>query len=370
MTERADVVVVGGGVVGLAIARALALSEREVIVAEAEAAIGTGISSRNSEVIHSGIYYTPDSLKARLCVRGKQLLYHYCEQYRVPFKRLGKFIVATEPDELAQLENIGVRARANGVDDLLWFEPAEMRKAEPALRCSAALFSPSTGIIDSHAFMTSLQAEAQAVGAIVALHNRVVGGVVENGRIHLHLGDGATIGCNWIINAAGLDAVKLAQNLEGFPSKCIPQAWLCKGSYFALRHRSPFRHLIYPVPEKAGLGVHLTLDMAGNARFGPDTQWTDHVEYDVEEARALRFYASVRRYWPNLADDALSPAYCGIRPKISGPDDPAADFRIDGPRLHDTPGVINLFGIESPGLTASLAIGESVAKIVNFEGIS
>lgn len=356
-----DCVVIGAGVVGLAIARALAQSGREVLVAEATEAIGTGTSSRNSEVIHAGIYYPAGSLKARLCVRGKHLLYAYCAERGIPHKRLGKLIVATSAEQAAQLEGIAQRARANGVDDLQFISGEDAMRLEPALQCTAALVSPSTGIVDSHALMLAYQGDAENAGAQCVFHTPLVSGRVRpEGGFDLQFGgdDAMSLSCNVLINSAGLQAPALARRIDGVPAASIPTDYLCKGSYFTLSGRAPFSRLIYPVPQHAGLGVHLTLDMGGQAKFGPDTEWVGTEDYTLDPARAEVFYAAVRSYWPALPDDALAPGYTGIRPKISGPHEPAADFLIAGPAAHGVRGLVNLFGIESPGLTSSLALAE------------
>ncbi|QQB35396.1 NAD(P)/FAD-dependent oxidoreductase [Achromobacter deleyi] len=356
-----DCVVIGAGVVGLAIARALAQSGREVLVAEATEAIGTGTSSRNSEVIHAGIYYPAGSLKARLCVRGKHLLYAYCAERGIPHKRLGKLIVATSAEQAAQLEGIAQRARANGVDDLQFISGEDAMRLEPALRCTAALVSPSTGIVDSHALMLAYQGDAENAGAQCVFHTPLVSGRVRpEGGFDLQFGgdDAMSLSCNVLINSAGLQAPALARRIDGVPAASIPTDYLCKGSYFTLSGRAPFSRLIYPVPQHAGLGVHLTLDMGGQAKFGPDTEWVGTEDYTLDPARAEVFYAAVRSYWPALPDEALAPGYTGIRPKISGPHEPAADFVIAGPAAHGVRGLVNLFGIESPGLTSSLALAE------------
>ncbi len=361
MSVDVDCVVIGAGVVGLAIARALAQSGREVLVAEATEAIGTGTSSRNSEVIHAGIYYPAGSLKARLCVRGKHLLYAYCAERAIPHKRLGKLIVATDREQAAQLEGIAQRARANGVDDLQYISGEDAMRLEPALQCTAALVSPSTGIVDSHALMLSFQGDAENAGAQCVFHTPLVSGRVRpEGGFALQFGgdEAMTLTCNVLINSAGLQAPALARRIDGVPPASIPTDYLCKGSYFTLSGRAPFSRLIYPVPQHAGLGVHLTLDMGGQAKFGPDTEWVGTEDYTLDPARAEVFYEAVRSYWPALPDDALAPGYTGIRPKISGPHEPAADFVIAGPAVHGVPGLVNLFGIESPGLTSSLALAE------------
>jgi len=365
MRESVDCVVIGAGVVGLAVARALALQGREVMVLEAAEAIGTGTSSRNSEVIHAGIYYPKGSLKARLCVRGKQLLYAYCEERGVPFQRCGKLIVATSQAQRATLEGIRLKALANGVDDLVLLDADQARALEPALRCVAALHSPSTGIVDSHALMLSLQGDLENAGGLVALHARVTGAQVLEQGILLHTADGMELLARTVVNSAGLQAPDLARSFAGLPPEVLPTAHYAKGSYFTLGGRSPFSRLIYPVPEAAGLGVHLTLDMGGQAKFGPDVEWVDGPdELVVDPRRGDAFYAAVRSYWPALPDGALAPGYAGIRPKINAPHEAAADFMLQGPEAHGVPGLVNLFGIESPGLTSCLAIGDAIVEIV------
>ena len=363
--DRVDAVVIGAGVVGLAVARALALSPRfaggQLLVIEAADAIGTGTSSRNSEVIHAGIYYPQGSLKARLCVRGRQLLYAYCAERGVAHRRCGKLIVATEAQQCDLLRTIAAKAAANGVDDLRWLEAPQAQALEPALRCSAALLSPQTGIIDSHAFMLALQGDFENVGGIVALHGALARAECGGQGTVLHMADGSVLHSPVVVNAAGLSAPDLARRFEGMPAGLVPQAHYAKGNYFTLAGRAPFSRLIYPVPEAAGLGVHLTLDLAGQAKFGPDVQWVDSpADLQVDPRRGDAFYAEVRRYWPGLPDGALQPGYAGIRPKISGPKEPAADFMILGPAEHGVPGLVHLLGIESPGLTSSLALADEV----------
>jgi L-2-hydroxyglutarate oxidase LhgO len=359
-----DCVVVGAGGVGLAVARALAGTGREVILIEAGEGIGVGISSRNSEVIHAGIYYPTGSLKAQLCVEGKQRLYAFCDARGVDYQRLGKLIVATDDNQCAALRALLEQGRRNGVDDLQWLDAAQARALEPALSCVAALWSPSTGIIDSHALMLALQADGEASGMSIAFHTPL-----ESARCTAHGFDlvigGAQpmpLSCRELINCAGLSAPDVASRIEGLPSQHVPVARLCKGSYFSFSGRAPFRHLVYPAPESAGLGVHMTLDLGGQARFGPDVEWVDQVDYRVDSRRADGFYEAIRRYWPGLPDNSLQPAYSGIRPKITGPTEPAADFIISGPAEHGVPGLVNLFGIESPGLTSCLALAERVAQ--------
>ena len=367
MAERVECVVAGAGVVGLAVARALALSGREVWVLEAADAIGTGASSRNSEVVHAGIYYPTGSLKARFCVEGKAMLYDYCQERGIPHCRLGKLIVAAEEAEVPVLHKIRAQAAANGVDDLEFLSGEEARRMEPNLRAAAALLSPSTGIVDSHALMLGFQGDAENAGAAVVFHAPVLGGDVLHGGFRLQIGgaEPMELECEILVNAVGLYAPDMARGIAGIPPSTIPRAHLCKGSYYSLPGRAPFGRLIYPVPEAAGLGVHLTLDLGGQARFGPDVQWVETEEYDVDIRRADGFYAAIRRYWPGLPDGALTPGYAGIRPKISGPKEPPADFLLSGPAEHGIGGLVNLFGIESPGMTSSMAIAAHVAGLVN-----
>lgn len=365
--DQVDVVVIGAGAVGLAAARALAMSGREVLVLEQEAGIGMGTSSRNSEVIHAGIYYPTGSHKARLCVRGRDMLYAYCVERGIAHRRCGKLIVAHTPSQVAGLQGIAEKARANGVDDLRPLTATEARALEPRLHCAAALLSPSTGIVDSHGLMLALQGDLENTGGMVVCHSVVDSVVVSAEGFLLRMADGTELMAAAMVNAAGLHASDLARRIDGLAPAHVPKPWYAKGNYFTLSSgRSPFQHLIYPAPEPdkhlAGLGVHLTIDLGGQAKFGPDVQWTDRPDdLVVDAARGEGFYAEVRRYWPELPDGALQPGYAGIRPKISGPDEPAADFRIDGPAVHGVPGLVNLFGIESPGLTSCLAIGEQVA---------
>ncbi|MDM0057001.1 NAD(P)/FAD-dependent oxidoreductase [Variovorax fucosicus] len=363
--DEFDCAVIGAGVVGLAVARELALAGREVIVLEGEGAIGTGTSSRNSEVIHAGIYYPKGSLKAQLCVEGKHLLYDYLIARGLPHRRCGKLIVATSQAQVAQLDAIRARAVDNGVDDLEWLTADQAREMEPQLHCLAALHSPSTGIVDSHALMLSLQGELENAGGVVALKSPVAGAECGSGSIVLAAVDGTQLRCRSVVNAAGLGAPMLAKRFDGLSADAVPTAYFAKGNYFTLAGRAPFTRLIYPVPEAAGLGVHLTLDLGGQAKFGPDVQWVDSPQdLVVDPIRSEGFYAEVRRYWPALADGALVPGYAGIRPKISGPGEPPADFMIQGPTQHGVAGLVNLFGIESPGLTSSLAIARRVAQLL------
>lgn len=358
--------VIGAGVVGLAIARRMARAGREVIVLEAEGEIGAHTSSRNSEVIHAGIYYPKDSLKARFCVAGRDTLYRYCAERGIAHRRCGKLIVASSDAEEPELARIAAAAAANGVDDLKRLDAAEIAAMEPALNATAALLSPSTGIIDSHGLMLAYQGEAEEHGAMIAFHTPVLSGRVGEGEIFLNVGGAAPmeLDCRTVINSAGLGAPGIAARLEGFPDEHAPRQWLAKGNYFTLTPMPPFSRLIYPVPEPGGLGVHLTLDLAGRARFGPDVEWIDEIDYAVDPARGERFYAAIRKYWPDLPDDSLAPGYAGIRPKLGPKGTPPADFVIEGPAEHGVPGLVNLFGIESPGLTASMAIAEHVAGLV------
>ena len=363
--ESVDCVVVGAGVVGLAIARGLALAGREVIVLEAADGIGTETSSRNSEVIHAGIYYPPGSLMARTCVAGKHALYRYCAEHGVPHSNCGKLIVATSDDEASQLAGISARAAANGVADLRMLSAAEAVALEPNLRCTAALLSPSTGIVDSHGFMLALQGDAENAGAVFAFHSPAIAGRASATGIELDVGgaEPMMLACTLVVNSAGLHAPTLARAIAGMPAELIPTAYYAKGNYFTLSGRSPFSRLIYPVPVPGGLGVHLTIDLGGQARFGPDVEWIDGIDYTVDPARADVFYDAVRKYWPGLKDGALQPGYSGIRPKIVPPNVARQDFMVQGPEAHGIPGLINLFGIESPGLTAALALAEHVLRM-------
>ena len=362
--DEVECVVVGAGVVGLAAARALALAGYEVIVVDRAYAIGFETSSRNSEVIHGGLYYPPGSLKARSCVDGRLRLYAYCRERGVPHNRIGKLIVATSEAEIGGLEKIAATARGNGVEDLEWLTPSQARRFEPALRCVAALLSPSTGIVDSHALMLAYQGEAEAAGAAVILRTPVISGAACDPGFELAIGgdEPTTIRCCFLVNSAGLYAPALAHTIAGLPTATIPRAYFCRGVYFTLTGRAPFSHLIYPVPVAGGLGVHITLDLAGQPRFGPDVEWISSVDYAVDPARGAVFYEAVRTYWPGLRDGALRPGYAGIRPKISGPTEPAADFVVQGAETHGVPGLVNLYGIESPGLTASLPLADEVVR--------
>ncbi|MFN9031817.1 MAG: NAD(P)/FAD-dependent oxidoreductase [Betaproteobacteria bacterium] len=365
--ESFGTLVVGAGVVGLAVADALARAGHEVVIAESEALIGSGVSSRNSEVIHSGIYYPPGSAKARLCVRGKALLHAFCEAAGVPYRRCGKLIVAPRLEQRAALESLLTRGQANGVTGLSLLDRRATLAMEPELDVQAALWSETTGIVDSHALMTALLGRAETHGAALALKTRFVRAERQGKGFRVRLQDAqgeADYRVQRLVIASGLNAPVLARAVEGLPPERIPVQRYARGNYFALAGRAPFTRLVYPVPEKDGLGVHLTLDLAGQARFGPDVEWIDAPSYGVNPARLQAFYGEVRKYWPRLPDGALRPDYAGVRPKIYAPHDPAADFRLDGPAVHGVPNLVCLFGIESPGLTAALAIGESVAAML------
>jgi len=378
--DQVDALVIGAGAVGLAVARALAQAGHDTVVAEARDAIGQGVSSRNSEVIHAGLYYPTGSLKAQLCVRGKALLYALCATHGVPHANVGKLVVATDESQHAALQTLARRAADNGVP-AQWLSAAEARALEPALHCTAALSSPTTGIVDSHGFMLALQGDLERAGGMVALGSAVdsirlaaggtnAGGAAAGGVHAVRLADGSELGARIVVNAASLHACALARRFDGLAPEHVPQETFAKGSYYALAGRAPFTRLVYPAPDDAWLGVHLTLDLGGQAKFGPDLEWLatrdpGRIDYAVDPRRADGFYAEVRRYWPGLPDGALQPSYSGVRPKIYGPGDKAPDFRIDGPALHGVPGLVNLFGIESPGLTSALAIGEYVTGLLS-----
>jgi L-2-hydroxyglutarate oxidase LhgO len=363
--ETVDCVVIGAGVVGLAVARALALSGREVIVVEANEGIGTETSSRNSEVIHAGIYYPKGSLMAETCVAGRRLLYAYCAEHGVPHRNCGKLIVATNPQEAELLQSIKGRAEANGVEGMRLLSAGEAMTMEPNLQCTAALLSPSTGIVDSHSYMLALQGDAEANGAMLAFFSPVERARATAGGIELEIGgaEPMKLRARLVVNSAGLHAPTLAARIAGMPTDKIPTAYYAKGNYFTLSGRSPFSRLIYPVPVPGGLGVHITVDLGGQAKFGPDVEWIPGIDYSVDPHRADKFYAAVRKYWPSLKDGALQPGYAGIRPKIVPQGAPAQDFLLQGPAQHGVAGLIHLFGIESPGLTASLALAEKVRAL-------
>jgi L-2-hydroxyglutarate oxidase LhgO len=364
--SEVDCIVIGAGVIGLAVARALTQSGREVVILERERQFGMHTSSRNSEVIHAGIHYVPGSLKASLCVAGKALLYRYCADHRIEQRRCGKFIVATHDSQIPALKSIAANARDSGVVDLEWLDADEALKLEPALSCVAALSSPSTGIIDSHGLMQSLLADAEALGATIAYDTRVTGLTPSARGIEVAINDeaAAEVRARLIVNAAGLYAHEVAAAIQDFPPQFIPTVSYAKGSYFSATGKSPFSRLIYPVPPPGGhLGIHMTLDLAGRARFGPDTEWVDHIDYSVDPRRAADFHNAIKEYWPASDPARLLPAYSGIRPKISGPGEAAGDFSISGPQDHGMPGIINLFGMDSPGLTSSLALGDYIGAL-------
>jgi L-2-hydroxyglutarate oxidase LhgO len=363
-----DCIVIGAGVIGLAAARALAHRGREVIVLESERHIGMHTSSRNSEVIHAGIHYEANSLKARLCVAGRDLLYRYCAERVIPHRRCGKFTVATAASQLATLEKIEANARANGVLDLVWLDGSEARRMEPELRCIRALSSPSTGIIDSHVFMQSLMADAEADGASLVCGTAVTSLRCTQAGIEIAVNQESTptVRARTVINSAGLAAERVASSMQGFPPQFIPKLHFAKGSYFALSGASPFSRLVYPAPPPGGhLGIHATIDLSGAARFGPDSEWVQSIDYAVDPGRVGLFAEAIRHYWPGLDEARLHPAYAGIRPKVSGPGEAARDFCISGPTEHGIARIVNLFGMESPGLTSSLALGEYIAGMAD-----
>lgn len=360
---RVDALVVGAGVVGLAIARALQCGDRQTVLIEAESSFGTQTSSRSSEVIHAGIYYPAGSLKARYCVSGRERLYAYCRDRNVPHRRVGKLIVAGSPAEMPVLADYEGRAAGNGVDDLVWVDKQEIAAMEPAISAVGGLYSPSTGIIDSHAYMLALLHDFEDAGGIFLRRTAFVGAHdTRNGRQAL-LSDGTEVTVEWLVNAAGHGAPAVAACIDGLAETHIPRPCYAIGHYYALRGRSPFNRLIYPIAEAGGLGVHVTLDMAGRARFGPDVRWIEGLDHAFDDSRRSDFADAIRRYYPDLKTDDLEPAYTGIRPKTGSPDAPDLDFRIDGPEAHGMHGLVNLFGIESPGLTASLAIAEAISAL-------
>jgi L-2-hydroxyglutarate oxidase LhgO len=357
-----QVLVVGAGVVGLAAARAAAMAGHEVIVAEAAAAIGTGISSRNSEVIHAGLYYPAGSKRAQHCPRGRRMLYDFCASHGVPHRKCGKLVVATDEAESRRLDAIIAQARVNGVEGVEMLDGPSARRLEPALSCCQAMLSPETGIVDSHRYMLALQGDLEDHGGVVALNTPIERLVRTRGGWEAHFGgaDPQSITVDAVVNAAGLGAQKLGRATEGYPQERVPRLFFGKGCYFGFAGKPVFLRLIYPVPIPGGLGVHVTLDMAGRMRFGPDVEWVAEENYDVDPTRAAAFYARIRDYWPGLPDQGLVPDYAGIRPKLTGPGEAAVDFLIDGPNEHGVPGLVHLFGIESPGLTSALSLGEEV----------
>jgi len=364
MDERIDVLVVGAGVVGLAVARELARAGQSVVVAERHDAIGTEVSARNSEVIHAGLYYPTGSWRARLCVAGRDALYAFCARHGVGHRRTGKLIVAAEAGDLDALDGIVRTAMASGVENLERLDGPAARARAPGLRAAGALWSPSTGIVNSHGLMLALQGEAEAHSATIALRCPALAIAPQAGGFRVTLGEGQgtfALAAGAVVNAAGLGAPALAARIEGLAARHVPRLHLARGSYFSLAGRAPFDTLVYPVPEPGGLGIHLTLDLAGRARFGPDVEWIDGIDYRVDAARAERFADAIRRYWPGLPDGTLQPDYSGIRPRLTGPGEPAADFVIQDDAVHGLKGLVNLFGIESPGLTAALAIAADVA---------
>ncbi|MGD1922871.1 MAG: NAD(P)/FAD-dependent oxidoreductase [Paracoccaceae bacterium] len=367
MTEQVDTVVIGAGVVGLAVARALALAGHEVLVLEREDAYGSITSARNSEVIHAGIYYAKDSLKARMCVAGKHMLYDYCRANGIPHNNCGKLIVACSEGELEQFDGIAQRAWDNGVEDLRKISRDEARELEPELECHGALLSPSTGIVDSHTFMLTLLGEAEAHGGMLVLNTPVESVAAADDSFQIRTGGEAPMDliARTVVNSAGLDAPGLARRMDGLPGTAAPDQWIAKGNYFSLTVKAPFERLIYPAPVAGGLGIHLTLDMAGRARFGPDVEWIDEIDYAVDPARGDSFYGAIRRYWPGLPDGTLAADYSGIRPKLARKGAKhAADFRISAADEHGLPGYVGLYGIESPGLTSSLAIADLVRDML------
>jgi L-2-hydroxyglutarate oxidase LhgO len=361
-----QVLVIGAGVVGLAVARAVALRGHDVIVAEAENAIGTGISSRNSEVIHGGMYYPTGSLRARHCVAGRRLLYAFCASHGVPHRKCGKLIVATDATETEKIEAIAAQGKINDVEGLAMMTAQAARALEPQLFCTAALNSPETGIIDAHAYMLALRGDLEDAGGVIAFNTPVAGARRKDGQWHVSFGgaDGGVFEFDAIVNCAGLSAQRVARTMEDYPAGRVPKLVLAKGNYFSFTGRPAFSRLIYPAPVHGGLGVHVTLDLAGRMRFGPDVEWTDREYYPVDPKRADVFYERIRTYFPALPDASLAPDYAGIRPKITGPGELAADFLIDAPAQHGVPGLVQMFGIESPGLTSSLSLAEEVENMV------
>jgi L-2-hydroxyglutarate oxidase LhgO len=368
MAERIDCAVIGGGVVGLAIARKLAMSGREVVVLEAEEHFGTHTSSRNSEVMHAGIYYSTGSLKAKLCYAGRNALYQYCAEHAVNHRRIGKVIVACDESELAGLEKYRTQAEINGCDDLALLSGAELAQMEPSVRCVAGFLSPSTGIIDAHGLMLAYIGDMEAHGGALALASPVVSGEVTGDGILLQVGGAEPMSllCRTVINSAGFHAQAVSRSIAGVPAESIPGTWYAIGHYYTLSRKAPFNRLIYPVARQDWLGVHVTIDLGGQVKFGPDFAWIDRIDYrfDDSEQHEQAFYTAIRRYYPGLEDGALQPGYTGIRPKIHGPGEPAPDFVIQGPRDHGVQGLVSLYGIESPGLTSSLAIGDYVSQLL------
>jgi L-2-hydroxyglutarate oxidase LhgO len=363
-----DCLVIGAGAVGLAVARAVSATDRDVIIVERERGYGMHTSSRNSEVIHAGIHYAPNSLKAKLCRRGRDLLYEYAAERGIGHNRCGKLTLAASAEELPHLQHIEELARANEVTDLTWLDAAEVKSLEPELSCHSALFSPSTGIIDSHAYMQSLLGDAERSGASIVFDTEVTSLKRGSRGIEVSIDHSreASVRARYVVNCGGLFAAIVARRINDLPSEHIPNIHYARGNYFALPGRAPFSHLVYPAPTAAGhLGIHMTLDLSGAARFGPDLEWIESISYQVDASRRSDFVEAIARYWPGVPADSLEVGYCGIRPKLSGPGDPARDFLISTPEEHGIPGLINLFGIDSPGLTASLALAEQVAAFID-----
>ena len=367
--EQIDTVIIGAGAVGLAVARALSMEGQDCLVLEREAHIGQGISSRNSEVIHAGIYYEKGSVKGRLCVSGKSKLYAFCEKFGVGFRRCGKIIVATSSDDLAELEGIQQKAAGNGVSDLAHLSGRDIQNLEPELSAVGGLLSPSTGIVSAHEYMLALQGEVETHGGVVSLLSEVTQIAPEKGayRVTVRIGDQREVFqflASRIVNAAGLGATKVAARMVGLSDDRVPEMYFCRGNYFSMAGQNPFRHLIYPVPPKsgAGLGIHATIDLGNQVKFGPDVEYIDSERYDVNSSRLQTYYEAIRQYFPGLEEGSLAPSYAGIRPKLQGPGDPPRDFLIQDESAAGLPGIINLFGVESPGLTASLAIAEEVVE--------
>jgi len=364
--DTVDAIVIGAGVVGLAVTRAFAIRGYETLLLEANEQFGTETSSRNSEVIHAGIYYPPVSLKGRLCRVGREELYKFCSTRGIRHRRCGKIIVATSDSQLADLTNISSMAIANGVA-LAQLSRKEALALEPQLSCVAGLYSPSTGVIDSHEYMLALLAEVESLGGILICNSRVTKIKLESKGLQIGInGEAPLLRARTVVNSGGLHAADIASSVEGFPAQTIPTIRFAKGNYFGLRGLCLFRHLVYPIPARTGLGIHLTMDLSGRARFGPDVQWIDNLNYDVDPSKAAQFLTAIREYWPTLPEGALLPAYAGIRPRIGNAGQPFSDFRIDGPKTHGISGLVNLFGIDSPGLTASLAIADYVANLISI----
>jgi L-2-hydroxyglutarate oxidase LhgO len=367
MSDHIDVLVVGAGVVGLAVARTLASANYDVFVVERHPSAGQETTSRNSGVIHSGIYYASGSLKARLCVEGRQRLYQYCRDRDIAYSQCGKLILAQD-SQLDQLESLQKKAIANGVADLQFLSANQVHSFEPSVCCAAGLFSPSTGIVDVHDYITMLEADIQRHNGNLVCRTEVVAARATDNSIKVTIRTDeniSDINCSYLINCAGLNAIDLLRRIDGYPKTRLRPAYFAKGNYFVCQGIKPFKHLVYPMPNEAGLGVHATLDLDGTTRFGPDVEWVNELNYSVDEDRSANFYTAIREYWPKLPDGALVPGYAGIRPKLVGPAESAADFVIEGPNVHGVPGLINLLGIESPGLTASLAIAEHVKLMLN-----